>query len=206
MSTRSLVIRASAVVVGCVMMGGVASAAFAADPVGPDSDVDVSVDIADITTPGVLAMTVDGSSATLTESGSTGTVRQFTGALPTVTVTDTRTPDEIPAGAFWYVVGTSTDFVGDSGQDPISAGHFGWTPEVADPDGTGLVAAGPEVGTVLDPAPNNVGLVDQELLALANDSAEAVGTWKADADLFLKVPVTTDSGTYSSTLTLSLFE
>jgi hypothetical protein len=189
-----------------MMMGGVASAAFAADPVGPDSDVDVSVEIADITTPGVLAMTVDGSSATLTESGSTGTVRQFTGALPTVTVTDTRTPDEIPAGAFWYVVGTSTDFVGDSGQDPISAGHLGWNPEVADPDGTGLVAAGPDVGTVLDAAPNNVGLVDKELLALASDSAEAIGTWKADADLFLKVPVTTDSGTYSSTLTLSLFE
>ncbi|KQR86378.1 hypothetical protein [Microbacterium sp. Leaf179] len=206
MSTRSLVIRAAAIVAGCTMMGGVASAAFAADPVGADSDVDVSVEVADITTPGVLAMTVGGSSATLTESGSTGTVRQFTGALPTVTVTDTRTADEIPAGAFWYVVGTSTEFVGSSGQDPISAGHLGWTPVVADPDGTGLVSAGPEVGTVLDGAPNNVGLVDQELLALSSDSAAAVGTWKADADLLLKVPVSTESGTYTSTLTLSLFE
>jgi hypothetical protein len=34
---------------------------------------------------------------------STPTVRQFTGSLPTVTVTDTRLPDQIPAGAGWYV-------------------------------------------------------------------------------------------------------
>lgn len=203
---RSILIRASAVTLGCLMMGGVATAAVAAEPVGDDSGVDVSVEVSDVTTPGVLAMTVDGSSTTLTESGSTGTVRQFVGSLPTVTVTDTRTADEIPAGAYWYVVGTSSAFVGDAGQAEITADHFGWTPDVADPDGTGNVAAGPQVDTVLDGPPNNVGLVDQELLALAGDSATAVGSWKADADLFLKVPVTTDPGTYTSTLTLSLFE
>ncbi|WP_426998289.1 hypothetical protein [Pseudarthrobacter sp. N5] len=78
--------------------------------------------------PGVLAMSVAGTTTMLTEDGSTPTVRQFKGTLPTVTVTDTRVADEIPAGAGWYVLGTSSDFAGGSGQPAISASHLGWAP------------------------------------------------------------------------------
>ena len=70
------------------------------------------------------------------------------------------------------------------------------------------MAEGDQVDTVLDAGPNNVGLVDQELLAMAFDS-EAVapeGQWTATADLFLRTPATVAPGNYTATLTLSLFE
>ena len=188
------------------MLVGVAGAAIA-DEYG-DQDVDVNVAITELDEPGVLAMSVAGSSTTLTEDGSTATVRQFTGALPTVTVTDTRTAEEIPDGAFWYVLGSSSDFTGDAGQPAIGAGHLGWAPSLIDGGESGLVAAGDEVDTVLDTGPNAVGVVDQELLAMAFDS-EAVaseGSWTATADLFLRTPATVAPGDYTATITLSLFE
>lgn len=105
-------------------------------------------------------MSVAGTAAALTENGSTGTVRQFTGALPTVTVTDTRTAEEIPDGAFWWVEGTASSFVGEAGQAEIGAQNLGWSPSVVD-DGSGAVAVGPDVAPALEvaEAPNNVGLV-----------------------------------------------
>ena len=53
-----------------------------------------------------------------------------------------------------------------------------------------------------------MGLVDQELLALAIDSGAIAseGQWTANANLFLRTPATVAPGSYSSTLTLSLFE
>jgi hypothetical protein len=60
----------------------------------------------------------------------------------------------------------------------------------------------------LDSGSDAVGLVDQELLALAIDS-EAVaseGQWTANADLFLRTASTVAPGSYRSTLTVSLFE
>ena len=59
---------------------------------------------------------------------------------------------------------------------------------------------------MLDSPPNNVGLVGQELLAMAPSSQEAIGSWDATADLLLKVPSDVAPGAYASTLTLSLFE
>ncbi|WP_404429919.1 hypothetical protein LG299_10395 [Microbacterium lacus] len=187
------------------------AAATAADPVGDDSDVDVTVSITELTEPGVLAMTIAGTAATLTESESGDPlIRQFTGQLPTVTVTDTRTAEEIPAAAAWYVLGTASDFTGDAGQSPIDAGHLGWAPRLIDGGDSGLVTEGPEVATVIDDdaAPNNVGLVDKELLAGAWNSSEIAteGSWTATADLFLRTDTTVSAGDYTSTLTLSLFE
>jgi hypothetical protein len=206
MEKRRVFARCSVAVVGAALLVGVAGAAIA-DEYG-DQDVDVNVAITELDEPGVLAMSVAGSSTTLTEDGSTATVRQFTGALPTVTVTDTRTAEEIPDGAFWYVLGSSSDFTGDAGQPAIGAGHLGWAPSLIDGGESGLVAAGDEVDTVLDTGPNAVGVVDQELLAMAFDS-EAVaseGSWTATADLFLRTPATVAPGDYTATITLSLFE
>ena len=103
---------------------GVAGAAVA-EAATATEDVDVSVSIAEIDQPGVLAMSVASSSINRLETGLTTSARQFTGTLPTVTVTDTRAPDEIQPGAGWYVLGTATDFTGAAGQPAISAGHLG---------------------------------------------------------------------------------
>lgn len=201
-------VRSAAALAGCLVLAGVAAAAASADTEYGDEGVDVSVEISPIDQPGVLAMTVAGTSAALTETGSTDTVRQFTGALPAVTVTDTRTADEIPDGAGWYVLGSATDFTGAEGQEPIGADHLGWTPELVDGGDLGLVAEGDQVDTVLDEGPDAVGLVDQELLALAVDSAAIAeeSSWTVTAGLTLKTEADVAPGAYSSVLTLSLFE
>ena len=206
MISKGAAARYAAGVLGGIMLVGVGSAAFADYPDAEDSSgVDVKVDIAQVDD-GALSLTVAGTETTLTESGSTAEYRKFTGVLPNVTVTDTRT--DVPAGVYWYVTGQAGSFVGASGQPEITADHLGWSPTLVT-DGNGEVAAGDDVGTVLDPGPNNVGLSGEELLALAIDSAEASaasGQWTANAGLVLKTPVNVASGSYTSLLTLSLFE
>jgi hypothetical protein len=180
------------------------------EPPGSSADVQVTVDIEEIKEPGVLALSIAGSSVALSENGSTLEVRQFVGTLPTVTVTDTRTGEEVPEGAAWAVLGNATEFTGDAGQAPISAGHLGWKPHLVDGGETGLVTEGEEVVTVLDEPTqpgNNVGLVDQELLVSTFDSGTvAGGSFSVNADLFLRSPADVAAGSYTSTLTLSLFE
>lgn len=193
---------------GGLVLVGTAGAAFAAE-VG-DTDVDVNVNIAPVVGPGSLSLTVAGTSATLTEGASGDPeVRQFNGALPTVTVTDTRDVDDIPANHFWYVVGQASAFTGPGGAS-ISADHFGWTPRLVDGGDTGLVAEGEEVKTSEDTGDDAVGLVDQELLYTALDSAAVKeggeSSWTADAALVLKTDTSVTPGAYSSKLTLSLFE
>ncbi|MWV47835.1 hypothetical protein GRS96_00930 [Rathayibacter sp. VKM Ac-2803] len=207
MNTRSLMTRGAAGLAGGLLLLGVAGTAMAAEIEVGNDDVDVNVDIAPLTTPGSLSMSVAGTSTALTEEGSTSVIRQFTGTLPTVTVTDTRDPADIPAGAGWYVLGTASDFTSTDG-GVIGAENFGWAPNLIDGGDSGLVAEGDVVDTAVDPGPDNVGLVDQELLAITNDSAAIAqeGSWTADAELFLRTEPTVDAGQYSSTLTLSLFE
>ncbi|GLI00017.1 hypothetical protein [Phytohabitans aurantiacus] len=196
---------ASAVLAGAMALPSPALAAP-----GDSDDVRVTVDIEEIDEPGVLAMSIAGDSVALAENGSTLLVRQFVGTLPTVTITDTRTADEVPDGAAWAVLGSATDFVGDAGQAPISAGHLGWRPNLIDGGDTGLVTEGEEVVTVLDDPTqpgNNVGLVDQELLVSTFDSEAVAGdAYSVNANLFLRAPAEVAAGTYTSTLTLSLFE
>lgn len=201
MRKPELLLRASVAAVGAAVLVGVTGASIAG---ADDAEVDVSVEISELPD-GVLAMTVDGTSAELTEDGSTAMERQFTGELPTVTVTDTRNPDDIPDGVFWYVLGSATDFTGDAGQAPIGAQYLGWAPRLIDGGASGLVGEGPDVDGELD---GGDGLVDQELLASTFDSGTVVseGSWTATADLTLRAPATVDAGTYSSVLTLSLFE
>lgn len=199
-----------AVAVAAVLAGAATvPAAAQADP-GDSADVDVTVDIAPIKEPGVLALTVAGNAISLRENGSDLTVRQFTGTLPTVTVTDTRTAEEIPAGSSWAVLGTSSDFTGDAGQTPITADHFGWKPRLIDGGEDGQVTEGEEVVTVLDDETqpgNNVGLKDQELLVSTYDSTAVTGdSYSVNADLYLRTPADVAAGQYHATLTTSLFE
>lgn len=193
-----------------LLTGAMALQSTALAQSGDSAELEVTVDIEEIAEPGVLALSIDGDSVALSEDGSTLLIRQFVGTLPTVTVTDTRTPEEVPAGAAWAVLGSATDFVGDAGQAPISAGHLGWTPHLLDGGDTGLVSEGEEVVTVLDEPTqpgNNVGLVDQELLVSTFDSAAAgAGAYSVNADLYLRVVPDVAGGSYTATLTLSLFE
>ncbi|TCC00550.1 hypothetical protein E0H26_02385 [Micromonospora zingiberis] len=195
---------------GALLAGSVAVGSPALAEPGDSADVSVTVDIEEIKEPGVLAMSIAGDSVALAEDGSTLLVRQFVGTLPTVTVTDTRTADEVPAGAAWAVLGSATDFTGDAGQASIGAGHLGWKPKLIDGGDTGLVSEGEEVVTVLDEPTqpgNNVGLVDQELLVSTFDSGAVAGdAYTVNADLFLRTPGDVAAGAYTSTLTLSLFE
>ncbi|MFC3689313.1 hypothetical protein [Aquipuribacter hungaricus] len=210
MATRGLFVRALAGATGAALLTGVAGAALAEPVDGDDVRVDVEIDA--VEPAGALTMSVAADSTTLAEVASGDpAVRQFDGALPTVTVTDDR--GEVPAGQFWYVTGQSSAFEGE-GLTSLPAGHLGWRPNLIT-EGDGEVAAGEEVVTVLDDpttgsgaTANNVGLVGEELLALALDSTEASaqGTWQADADLFLKTPADVAPGSYSATLTLTLWE
>ncbi|MCK2034588.1 hypothetical protein KZC51_00440 [Microbacterium sp. SSW1-49] len=205
MSKKSLAARCAVGVVGGLMLAGVGVAAFADPSENGTGDVDVTVDIASTET-GALSLTVAGTETSLTETGSTASFRQFTGALPNVTVTDTR--EDVDPGVFWYVTGQASDFVGAAGQPSITPDHLGWTPSIVTAN-DGEVAEGDTVGTSIDGGANGVGLVGQELLALALDSADAQATsgqWTATANLVLKTPVTVAPGSYTSTLTLSLFE
>lgn len=210
MKNVTMAVRMGTATLGALVLAGVGGAGIAAaeENLG-GSDVDVTVDIPAIEQPGVLALTVAAESVSLAESGSTDLVRQFTGTLPTVTVTDTRTADEVSAGAYWYVLGTATDFAGSTGQPAIGAEYLGWTPRLlaADP---GSVAAGDPVYSSVDiaQAPDNVGLKDEELFAMASDSGAIAteGSWTATADLTLRVPADVAAGAYASKITLSLFE
>ncbi|WP_219817474.1 hypothetical protein [Rathayibacter tritici] len=207
-SRPALLARTGVALTGCLLLSGVAAAAAFADTELGADDVDVNVSIAELEQPGVLAMSVAGSTADLTETGSTPTIRQFTGQLPTVTVTDTRTADEIPDDAGWYVLGSASAFTGDGDQDEITADHLGWTPALVHGGESGLVSEGDPVETVLDEGADAVGLADQELLALALDSQETAtdGSWSVTAGLTLKTEADVAPGDYSSVLTLSLFE
>jgi|SRR5690625_3373734 len=189
---------------GALILGGISTAAMADEEVGAD-DIEIDVEITEIDEPGILAMTVAGSSISLTEDGSNEAVRQFIGELPTVTVTDTRSSEEIPEGVYWSVLGSTTDFVTEDGESTISAANLGWVPELIDGGEQGLVSEGDEVDSAVDGGP---GLVDQELLTMAYDSAAIAeeGQWTATADLVLRTEPTVDPGDYTSTLTLSLFE
>lgn len=169
-----------------------------------EDTIDVSVQIEPNAEPGALALTVAGDAAPLTEGEPIGTDRVFTGTLPTVTVTDTRLPETVDPAAFWYVVGSITDFAGDAGQpDIVSADTFGWQPALVDGGtGDGEVAPGDDV------APGEgFGAEDFELLSNVYNSADAApGSYSANAGLILRTPGTVAPGSYSATLTLSLFE
>ncbi len=213
MHAKNVVTRTVVGAVGGMMLVGLGTAAMAAYPDAEDSSsVDVNVEIEALEPEGALTMTVAADAATLTEEGSTEDYRQFTGELPDVTVSDTR--EVVPEGLYWYVTGQAGDFTGDDDQEPIGPDRLGWTPNLVSED-NGWVAPGDEVVTSIDESTagegesaNNVGLVGEELLALALDSGEAAveGSWTADAGLTLKTDVDVQPGSYTSLLTLSLFE
>ncbi len=210
MKNRGFIARATAGALGGALLLGGAGAAIA-DEVDGDQ-VDVNVNIEALEPVGALSMTVASDSTTLSEVASADDAfREFTGTLPTVTVTDDR--EEVPEGVFWYVTGQSSDLTA-AGDLTIGAENLGWTPALLSGD-DGWVSAGEETVPALDdatnapnPNPNNVGLEGEELLALSLDSAESrpTGEWTANADLKLKTAADVAPGAYTGTITLTLWE
>lgn len=197
--------RSAAIAFGVLLTTAAGTAAASADDVVDNGEVTVNVDVADRYPHGVLALTVAADETTLTEVDSGDPlVREFTGTLPTVTVTDTRSdvPD-VP----WYVLGTASDFV--SGADSIGADHLGWTPSLAADYGPS-VEPGADIETVVDdPSSEGLGYADGELLYVNWDQVDTYdqGAWSASAGLQLKVDAAAVApGSYTSVLTLSLFE
>jgi hypothetical protein len=188
-----------------VLMG----AAGAAADDDENQSVEITAEIKPLVEPGMLALSVASNATSLTEtSADPEEVREFTGTLPTVTVTDTRDPDDVDPAAWWYVVGQTTAFEGDGSQPDIPAANLGWAPELTGPnDGEGTVAAGPEVKTAEDTVAGP-GLNDQVLLFWTGSSLDYIEeeSWSATAGLVLKTSPLVAAGTYKSTLTLSLFE
>ncbi|MGW5265904.1 hypothetical protein ACWEQG_33420 [Microbispora sp. NPDC004025] len=198
----------AASVLGLSLAGaGLAGPALADDE--PGSGIDVSVNIQPTTTPGQLSMTVaDNNGVSLQENGSDAAARQFTGTLPTVTVTDTRTPEEIPDGEYWAVVGQASQFVAaDDPAKTIGPEYLGWKPRLLSDSSTGAVSAGEPVSSVISDGTGapEVGLEGQELLVSTANSSDEIGTSKVNADLALRTAVDVAAGEYHSTLTLSLF-
>jgi hypothetical protein len=202
---RADAMRAAVGAMGAVLIVSAGAAMASAEENHGEGEVDVTVDIPVIDEPGVLAMSVAGGAAVLSENGSDPLVRQFTGTLPSVTVTDTRTSEEIPEGAVWYVLGTASDFVGDAGQPAIPAANLGWRPDLIDDDGSGEAFPGEPVESSVD---GGRGLADAELLFSTVDSSSvaAEGSWTASAELVLRTEASVAPGGYASTITLSLFE
>jgi hypothetical protein len=187
---------------GAMLIGTVALASAATADPGDTSDIDVSVEIESNVEPGNLALSVASNATTLAEVDTTvENTREFTGDLPDVTVTDTRT--EAPSGTGWYVVGSASDFIGEAGT--IGAANLGWAPTLVSESESGLVEAGEGVDPALE---NGPGLEEQDLLVSTWDSAEVnpEGSWTASAGLTLRTTEDVAAGAYSSTITLSLFE
>lgn len=210
---KSLAARAAVATVGAAVLTGVAGAAVAAP--AEDDDVTVNVEIAPVEPVGALTLSVAASNTSLQEvAADADGNRVFDGVLPTVTVTDDR--DAAPAENYWYVTGQSSAFSGPNGAE-IGADKLGWVPSLLSGDDQ-QVTAGDEVVTSLDEPTlgnhadpsslNNVGLVGEELLAIAPNVAGelAPGVWTANADLRLKTPADQEPGMYSATLTLTLWE
>ena len=175
----------------------------------PGNGIDVSVNIEPIHTPGQVSMTVaDNDGVSLQENGTDAAARQFTGTMPTVTVSDTRLPEEIPAGEYWAVVGQASQFTatGDPAKT-IGPEYLGWTPRLLTESSTGAVEAGEPISSVVSDGTGapTVGLQGQELLVSTANSADEIGTSQVNADLALRTPVDVAAGEYHSTLTLSLF-
>ncbi|MDR0593377.1 MAG: hypothetical protein LBG60_09045 [Bifidobacteriaceae bacterium] len=203
--------RMAALALGAALLAGGSGVAFA-DEVDTE-DVEVTFEILGGPEPGSLWMTVADDEVALTESGSGAGILQFTGTLPTVTVTDTRDLADIDPSAFWTVLGVASDFEGDGTQPDIDAENLGWAPALIDEGDTGTISEGGPVYPILDTAnsPANTGLVSgADYLMMAWTSAELVeageSAWTANAGLTVQVPDTTDPGTYTSTLTLTLTE
>ncbi len=122
-----------------------------------------------------------------------GAYLQSTGEINPVTVTDTRTYQTNA----WTLSGQLGDFT-DGGANSIDGKYLGWSPKVTS------AGAGATVGDALASGwDSGSGLKSGAVLGSAADG-HATGSGSLGADLTLKVPAETPTGSYTATLTLTL--
>ncbi|MFG2043445.1 substrate-binding domain-containing protein [Dactylosporangium sp. NPDC048998] len=122
----------------------------------------------------------------------------FTGDLTGIAVSDTR-----PGQPGWTLTGQATDFV--AGSTTISGEHFGWTPALiaAGSDAEGTPVAGPVVAPRMQ-VPASGGLAGPGGTLASSPAGSGLGTQRVGAGMLLWIPDTAPTGTYTSTLTLTL--
>ncbi len=146
---------------------------------------------------GALTMSIAdfGQAVDLGRALNSGDRFRFSGELPTVSVSDSRPAASTQDG--WTVSGQASDLEHSAGDLPAS--YLGWVPgQLSDKVG---VTPGAAVAGELSGGP---GLAVPATLASAVGEGR-LGTTELGADLLLEVPVDSTAGSYTSTLTLSLF-
>ncbi|MHA7272168.1 hypothetical protein ACX80Z_01925 [Arthrobacter sp. TMT4-20] len=161
-------------------------------PTGDSQELEIGVEVptaATPTTPEEFKWTIGGSGAVSLGSAQENAAGSFaaTGALPAITVTDTRA--EQPG---WSLSGSVSEF--SSGSGSFAANALGWTPTVA--NNTVGASAGQSV------APAAPGLARSAVLASAS-AGHASGSADISAGLSLLAPAGTPAGSYTSTLTIT---
>lgn len=119
----------------------------------------------------------------------------FDGNLTGVSVLDTR-----PAESGWTVTGQASPFI--NGSTTFGADHVGWIPALAGGDAEGTLSAGSPVDSILKTA-SSTGLTNNNNLAKAAPG-NGLGTENLSAAMELRIPDTSPTGLYTSTLTLTL--
>lgn len=173
--------------------------------VGGSGDIPVSAEIPGVGgpgQPGALVFTVADGGVGLGAARNAGDRLRLTGALPQVSVTDSRT-----AGG-WAVTGHATDLAGGAagagGADAAStilSQHLGWAPFLVG----GPARPGAAVAASLSGGPGLAVPATLGTGARAAGSAAPAGTAVLGADVVLEVPVDTRAGTYTGAVTVSLF-
>ncbi|WP_380124556.1 substrate-binding domain-containing protein [Dactylosporangium cerinum] len=122
----------------------------------------------------------------------------FTGTLTGIAVSDTR-PDQ-PG---WTLTGQATDFV--AGATTVSGANLGWIPELvtSTSDAEGTPVAGPVVLPRMQVATAN-GLAEPGNTLASAPPGSGLGIQNVSAAMALWIPDTAPTGTYTSTLTLTL--
>ena len=143
--------------------------------------------------PGALALTVAPGALDLGQARNAGDRWRLGGALPHVSVTDTR------SSGGWSVTGQSSALTAGDDAAAIAARHLGWTPHLVD----GAARPGAAVAPELSGGPGLA--VPATLGAHERAEGEAVGNAVLGADVTLEAPVTTGAGTYTGAVTVSLF-
>ncbi|WP_421742192.1 Ig-like domain-containing protein [Cellulomonas sp.] len=151
--------------------------------------------------PGALTLAVPSTPVALTGARDAGNTRvTASGALPQITVTDTRRDDLLTG---WRVNVQAADFTGTAGT--VGAKYLGWAPAtpVMDklPGAPLVVQAGAHVGSFLDDA-TSTGLGASKTLAQTTTSGR--GASRLGAALNLAIPASTAEGSYTSTITVTL--
>lgn len=147
---------------------------------------------------GSLTMSVAdfGEGVTLGGGANIGDRLRFTGVLPAVSVTDSRSNAQVGQGG-WTVSGQAADL--STGSQILRAQHLGWTPGLLTTKPG--VTPGSEVKAALG---GGAGLGTPATLATATSEGR-LGTTELTADLSLEVPVDTRAGDYTGNLTVTLF-